>query len=113
MAIKYTVVCDSCKKHIREQGGYAVLGNIHVIGTEDEDFIGGGVVGNNLDERGDVDVVTRTSHYCTKCFVTVVFGENAAIHFSPGSFSELLKSSIETSYSSDSLSEYKHKYDPY
>lgn len=74
------ITCDFCYKDLSKTPGYAIIGNIHVISTNESENsllsprlfrgVGGGLVGNNLD--GDSDVVVNTSHYCKECLFRIL-----------------------------------------
>lgn len=75
MAIEKVVRCDnkSCNKVVEPNKGFVVLGNIHKVGKTDDrvapfDCVGGGLVGNNLEERE----VQKASYYCEFCFADLL-----------------------------------------
>lgn len=74
MAIERVVRCDGaqCKVVIEPNKGFVVLGNIHRVGTysigDRFDCVGGGLVGNNLDD----ECVTRAVHYCENCMARIL-----------------------------------------
>ena len=75
MTIEKVVRCDSadCWAVIEPNTGFAVLGNIHRVGSSKEsigvfDCVGGGLVGNNI-EDGEV---VRVSHYCDNCMARIL-----------------------------------------
>jgi hypothetical protein len=75
MAIKQRCFCDRCNKLLScGEDGFAFLGNVHAIGDHTKDFIGGGLIGNNLEGStlGDDAVVFNVTHYCTKCTIDVL-----------------------------------------
>lgn len=78
MSIEKVVRCDSadCGAVVEPNTGFAVLGNIHKVGSTKEsigvfDCVGGGLVGNNI-EDGEV---VRALYYCDNCTATIVWRE--------------------------------------
>lgn len=76
--IKQAIFCDGsdCKRPIINESknpldisGYTVVGNIHVVHTEEDEGIGGGLVGNNLEEGRHV---ARVAHYCPSCMLRLL-----------------------------------------
>lgn len=75
MAIEKVVKCDgaTCSQVIKPDTGFAVIGNIHKVGAAKEsigvfDCIGGGLVGNNLEDNE----VVRAQYYCEACMARVL-----------------------------------------
>lgn len=75
MAIEKVVRCDcsDCWAVIEPNTGFAVLGNIHKVGSSKEnagvfDCVGGGIVGNNI-EDGEV---VRALYYCDNCMARIL-----------------------------------------
>ena len=75
MAIEKVVKCDgaTCNQVIKPDTGFAVIGNIHKVGATKEsigafDCIGGGLVGNNLEDNE----VVRALYYCESCMARVL-----------------------------------------
>lgn len=75
MAIEKVVKCDgaTCSQVIKPNTGFVVIGNIHKVGATKEsigvfDCIGGGLVGNNLEDNE----VVRAQYYCESCMVRVL-----------------------------------------
>lgn len=76
MAIEKVVRCDSadCGAVVEPNTGFAVLGNIHKVGSTKEsigrfDCVGGGLVGNNIE---DGEVVVRALYYCDNCMAKIL-----------------------------------------
>lgn len=62
--------------------GFAFVGNVHVVDSKEPDFVGGGVIGNNLsyedDDRGESYAVVDTIlYYCRDCAVKAMVGDDA------------------------------------
>lgn len=74
MAIERVVRCDGseCNAVIEPAKGFAVLGNIHYVDKYSAgdrfDCVGGGLVGNNLEERE----VVRVQYYCVACMAKIL-----------------------------------------
>lgn len=73
MAIETVCRCDKCNKVIENKQGFVVSGNIHVNDTEEDDHIGGGLVGNNFDVHRTDRLVVNHSYFCKRC-IGVVLG---------------------------------------
>lgn len=80
MGIEKVVRCDSCKCVVEENQGFVVLGNIHVvqpkanISNDDFDCVGGGLVGNSIEDG----LVVRAFYYCKPCMGEILgFTSNA------------------------------------
>lgn len=76
MSIEKVVRCDSadCGAVVEPNTGFAVLGNIHKVGSTKEsigrfDCVGGGLVGNNIE---DGEVVVRALYYCDNCMARIL-----------------------------------------
>lgn len=74
MAIESKVICDKCGEVIKDSshgnlGGVAVLGNIYFTDSKKDNGIGGGVVGNNLNNLG---LPIKTAHYHKNCLVEML-----------------------------------------
>lgn len=83
MPIKQVVCCDKCGKMIEDSishiQGFVFVGNVNVVDSNEEDGIGGGIVGNNLipldtEDHEDTKVVNSVLYYCRSCTVEVLFG---------------------------------------
>lgn len=75
MAIEKVVRCDGadCGAVIAPNTGFAILGNIHKVGSTKEsagvfDCVGGGLVGNNI-EDGEI---IRVMYYCETCMANIL-----------------------------------------
>lgn len=75
MAIEKVARCDgpSCNVVIEPNKGFVVLGNIHrngktVVGSIFE-CVGGGLVGNNLEDGGRVN---KAVYYCENCMARLL-----------------------------------------
>lgn len=70
MGIEQVCRCDKCNK-VLEKGekGFAILGNIHSIDSQKEDCVGGGFIGNNLDDK----YVVLISYFCSDCLLKVLY----------------------------------------
>lgn len=76
---KIEITCDCCYKDLSDEVGFAILGNIHVTTTKEDNTplyntslfkgVGGGLIGNNLEDEG---VVVRASHYCKECLISIL-----------------------------------------
>ena len=83
MGIQITCRCDKCNKVIEETvpgktpNGFAILGNIYVASiTANNNAIGGGLIGNNLDceLRGiELGRVARISYFCPDCLLEALY----------------------------------------
>jgi len=74
MAIKFKVICDICGEVIEDTahtnlGGVAVIGNIHFTDSRKDKGIGGGVVGNNINDSG---LPPGVSHYHKLCLTEML-----------------------------------------
>ena len=75
MAIEKVVKCDgaTCNQIIKPDTGFAVIGNIHKVGSTKEsiggfDCVGGGLVGNNIEDGK----VVRALYYCDNCMTRLL-----------------------------------------
>lgn len=79
--IKQTVICDNCNKVCEDTLGVAspvaftVVGNIHVMKSDQPDGIGGGLVGNMKNATGENNPPT-VSHYCKRCLTAILEGKD-------------------------------------
>lgn len=55
--------CDCCETLMKnKEDGFEFFGNVNYLG-------GGGLIGNNIDEEGQV---YRTLHYCIPCTIRIL-----------------------------------------
>jgi hypothetical protein len=75
MGIQNTCVCDNinCNNYLTKNNtGFAIVGNIHVTNPDENEFIGGGLVGNNLNRVEERDFVEHVSYYCKQCMIDII-----------------------------------------
>lgn len=69
MAVVNKIICDSCN----DVADFAIVGNIHVVDTQDAEGVGDGLVGNNLrpgsaaSETFKGAEIANVTHLCKAC----------------------------------------------
>jgi len=80
MPIKQVVCCDKCGRMINDSiekaQGFAFVGNVNVVDSKESECVGSGIIGNNLRDEDNRNMIESISYYCRLCTVEVLFGKH-------------------------------------